>query len=64
MAVCFMYISTAIYLAPYLAYCGQLSQRVSEILMNIGSGNGFSPSQYQAITWTNADLLSIFKDIF
>ena len=27
--------------------------------VNIGSGNGLSPDRHQAITWTNADLLSI-----
>ena len=27
--------------------------------MNIGSDNGFSPVQRQAITWTNAELSSI-----
>ena len=26
---------------------------------NFGSGNGLSPTQHQAITWTNVDLLSI-----
>ena len=26
---------------------------------SIGSGNGLSPVQHQAITWTNADLLSV-----
>ena len=27
-------------------------------MVNIGSGNGLSPVWHQAITWTNADLLS------
>ena len=26
--------------------------------VSIGSGNGFAPSRQQAVTWTNADLLS------
>ena len=28
-------------------------------LVSIGSGNGLSPVRWQAISWTNADLLSI-----
>ena len=31
----------------------------SFISVNIGSNNGLSPVRWQAITWTNADLLSI-----
>ena len=33
----------------------------SQIRVNIGSGNGFSPVQQQAITWTNAELLTILS---
>ena len=29
------------------------------ILVNIGAGDGLSPVGRQAITWTNADLLSV-----
>ena len=31
---------------------------VPQVSVNIGSGNGLSPNQCQAITWTNASLLS------
>ena len=30
-----------------------------EVFVNIGSGNGLLPDWYQAITWTNAGILSI-----
>ena len=33
----------------------------SDIWDNIGSGNGLPPVWYQAITWTNADLLRNFN---
>ena len=32
---------------------------VSDILVNIGLGNGMTPDWHQAISWTNADLLTI-----
>ena len=32
---------------------------VGELRQHIGSGNGLAPNRRQAITWTNADLLSI-----
>ena len=32
----------------------------SDVLVNIGSGNGLSPVRRQAITWTNAGLLSLW----
>ena len=38
--------------------CGILKQ-VSYNLTNIGTGNGLSPVRRQAITWNNADLLSV-----
>ena len=31
---------------------------VSDILVNIGPGNGLSPVRYHAIAWPDADLLS------
>ena len=32
---------------------------VSGSRVSFGSGNGLAPGRHQAITWTNADLLSI-----
>ena len=32
---------------------------VSDILVNIGLGNGLLPNRHQAITWTNANWLEI-----
>ena len=34
-------------------------QAVTSFIVDIGSGNGLSPVQCPAITWTNDDLLSI-----
>ena len=41
-----------------LTHCGPVMPYVW-ISINIGSGNGLCPDLCQAITWTNADLLSI-----
>ena len=42
-----------------LTYLPQCHIYVSVSWVNIGSGNGLSPVQRQAITWTSADFLSI-----
>ena len=36
---------------------------MSEIMVNISSGNVLLPVRQQAITWTNADLLTILKNM-
>ena len=43
---------------PALLDCGLVTPYDDINLVNIGSGNGLPPARHQAITWTNADLLT------
>ena len=48
-----------LYRAQFLTHWGRMTHKCADNITIIGSDNGLSPGRRQAITWTNAGILSI-----